>query len=247
MSLLRRAGLIKRLQLELPRGRPFDSHALAALGIYPELAHRYVQSGWIERLARGTFQFANDKLDRNECLRFLGQNIPQFHVGGKTALAWQGLRHNVSTRERLNLWGPRNSRLPEWFTERFPARYTVKVLFSTKLEPSFGLQPLPENPNGVAVSVPERALLEMLSEVGVHQELEEARQITEATRSLRQDVLQNLLRTCVRVKAVRLCLNWGRELDLPWAAAAKEAVSHRLGTSRWVTRLKNGHTLILKP
>jgi hypothetical protein len=53
------------------------------------------------------------------------------------------------------------------------------------LPKNFGLQPLPETPDGVLVSVPERALLEMLSEVGVHQGIEEARNIMEGARSLR--------------------------------------------------------------
>jgi hypothetical protein len=60
--------------------------------------------------------------------------------------------------------------------------------FSSKLPRNFGLQPLPETPDGVPVSVPERALLEMLSDVGVHQGIEEARNIMEGARSLRPDV-----------------------------------------------------------
>jgi hypothetical protein len=217
------------------------------LGVYPELAYRYVKSGWVERLAHGIFRFAEDELQRDGCLAFLGRQIPYLHVGGKTALAWQGFQHNIPHQEKLHLWGPRNSQLPEWFTQRFPTRYTVKVLFDAKLKPDFGLQPLPERPHGVAVSVPERALLEMLSDVGVHQELDEARQVMESARSLRPDTLQALLRSCLQVKAYRLCLTWAQELHLPWAEAARKVVSNHAGHGRWVTRLKNGRTLILKP
>jgi hypothetical protein len=247
VSSSKKVSLIQRLQRELPRGKPFGSRELAAIGVYPELAYRYVKSGWIERLAHGLFRFASDELDRDKCLAFLGQRISQLHVGGKTALAWQGFRHNLPRQEKLHLWGPRNSQLPEWFTQRFPARYTVKVLFDASLMSDFGLQPLPENPQGVGVAVPERALLEMLSDVGVHQEVDEARQIMESVRSLRPDTLQPLLHACTQVKAFRLCLTWATELQLPWAEAARKAASDRAGKSRWVTRLKNGHTLILKP
>ncbi len=247
MSSYQRASLIKSLQRELPRGRPFGSRELTRLGISHELAYRYLNSGWIERVAHGLFQFAGDQLRQDECLAFLGRLTPQFHVGGKTALAWQGFRHNIASKEILHLWGPRNTQLPDWFTERFPAQYTVKVLFDPKLIADFGLQPLPENPQGVVVSVPERALLEMLSEVGVLQEVEEARHIMESVRSLRKETLQPLLRACKQVKALRLCLSWAHELQLPWAEAARQAASHRIGNSRWVTRLKNGRTLILKP
>ena len=43
------------------------------------------------------------------------------------------------------------------------------------------------------VSTPERALLELLSDVGKGQELEEARHLVESARTLRQPVLEELL------------------------------------------------------
>src|SRR5207247_5089192 len=113
--------------------------------------------------------------------------------------------------------------LPEWFQKLFPSRYTTRNPFSPKLLKNFGLQPLPETPDGVLVSVPERALLEMLSEVGVHQGIEEARNIMEGDRSLRPAVLSTLLKNCRRVKVARLCVRWAEELTLPWAAVAREA------------------------
>ena len=97
------------------------------------------------------------------------------------------------------------------------------------------------------MSVPERALLEMLSEVGVHQGIEEARNIMEGARALRPEVLARLLKNCRRVKVLRLCVQWAEELNLPWATAAKQAVGNQLGQSRWTARLKDGTTLVLKP
>jgi hypothetical protein len=37
------------------------------------------------------------------------------------------------------------------------------------------------------------------------------------------------------------------ELGLPWAGKAREAAEGNMGTGSWVARLKDGHTLILKP
>jgi hypothetical protein len=190
--------------------------------------------------------FPMDILRREDCLRFLSSRVAGFHVGGKTALAWRGVRHNLPVRELLSLWGEGKGRLPDWFQKLFPSRYTARNPFS-KLPKNFGLQPLPETPDGVLVSVPERALLEMLSEVGVHQGIEEARNIMEGARSLRPEVMATLLRKCRRVKVVRLCSLWAEELNLPWSAAAKKAVGNRLGQSRWTARLKDGTTLVLKP
>lgn len=247
MARFESGSIIKRLQTSAPRGRPLDSADLVEFGVSSHLAYFYAKSGWLERLARGTYVLVGDKLDRDECLGFLADRMPGFHVGGKTALAWQGILHNVPVEEKLTLWGPKNTRLPDWFSKRFACRFTVRELFSAKLGQDFGLQPIPESPDGPPVSVPERALLEMLSEVGVHQEIDEARLIMEAARWLRAEVLGPLLTACRQQKALRLCVGWAEELSLPWAAKAREAAQKQIGPSRWVGRVKGGRTLILKP
>ena len=246
MALTKRHSLIKRLQTAFPRGTPFDHQQLAKLGISSALAHHYLKSGWLTRLGRGVFMFPNDRLHREECLQFLAHQMAGLHVGGKTALAWRGVRHNLPAREPLSLWGEGKASLPEWFEALFPSRYTTRNPFSPKLPRNYGLQPLPETPGGVLVSVPERALLEMLSEVGVHQGIEEARNIMEGARTLRPEVLTTLLKHCRRVKVVRLCVTWAGELDLPWAATAKKAAEKRTGRGRWMHRLKDGTYLVLK-
>ena len=240
-------SLIQSLMTTLSRGAPFDTPVLAKLGISPALAHHYLTTGWLVRLGRGVFMFPNDSLQRDPCLKFLAQRIDGLHVGGKTALAWRGVRHNLAPKEPLWLWGDSPTKLPLWFTDRFPARYTARNSFTAKLPRGFGLQPLPENSGGPLVSVPERALLEMLGEVGIRQGVEEARNIMEGIQSMRLEVLEPLLKHCRRVKVIRLCVLWAEELNLPWAAAARKAAAKKLGRSRWTSRLKDGTTLILKP
>jgi hypothetical protein len=225
MALTTRHKLNKSLQSAFPRGTPFDHQELTKLGVSSALAHHYLKSGWLARLGRGVFMFPNDTLRRDDCLKFLSRRVKSFHVGGKTALAWRGVRHNLPAREPLSLWGEGKTRFPEWFQKLFPACYTTRNPFSSKLPKSFGLQPLPETPDGVLVSVPERALLEMLSEVGVHQGIEEARNIMEGSRSLRPEVLTTLVKNCRRVKVVRFCVSWAEELNLPWAGGLNKTVA----------------------
>jgi hypothetical protein len=95
--------------------------------------------------------------------------------------------------------------------------------------------------------VPERALLEMLGEVGIRQGVEEARNVMEGIQSMRLEVLKPLLKRCRRVKVIRLCVLWAEELNLPWAAEARKAAGKKLGRSRWTSKLRDGTTLILKP
>lgn len=230
----------------LPRGVPVDAVTLKDLGISSALASHYVSAGWLTRLGRGVFMFPNDQLKLESCVLLLSRRLQGLHVGGKTALAWRGVRHNVGPHERLHLWSETQHRLPAWFTKRFPCRYVTRHLFDSSLPANFGLQPLPETPNGPAVSVPERALLELLSDVGVGQGAEEARNIMEGVRSPRLDVLGPLLKCCPRVKVVRLCLQWAEELNLAWAVEARKLAGPR-GRNRWFGKLRDGTTLILKP
>jgi Transcriptional regulator, AbiEi antitoxin, Type IV TA system/Transcriptional regulator, AbiEi antitoxin N-terminal domain len=240
-------SLISKLQSGCPRGCPIDTAALGRLGISSALAHEYVASGWLTRLGRGVFMFAGDTLARDATLKFLQGRVLGLHVAGRTALAWQGYLQNITQREVLCLHGTAKSGLPNWFQERFPSRYTTTRVFDDGMPEGYGLAVLPESPNGPLVSAPERALLEMLSEVGVHQEAGEARGIMEAVRSVRLTEMGKLLQHCRMVKAARLCVVWAEELGLPWAVAARESAAGNLGQGRWIKQLKDGSNLILKP
>jgi hypothetical protein len=54
------------------------------------------------------------------------------------------------------------------------------------------------------VSAPERAMLELLSDVGKIQSLQETRQLVEGLRTLREKTLDELLNHSTRIKVVRL-------------------------------------------
>jgi hypothetical protein len=82
-------------------------------------------------------------------------------------------------------WMARGRALSWWFKERFPSRYQVTPLFDDELKQGFGLQPPSEGRPDVLVSVPERALLEWLSDAGKVQSLAETRQLVEFLYSLR--------------------------------------------------------------
>ena len=96
------------------------------------------------------------------------------------------------------------------------------------------------------VSVPERALLELLSDVGKTQSLDEARKIVEGLAPLRQKVLDELLAHTSRIKVVRLAEALARDLDLPWAPLAKKHSQRVGGGKRWVGVSKTGERLDLR-
>jgi hypothetical protein len=179
-------------------------------------------------------------------LAWLATQVPGLHVAGKTALAWRGVRHNLAFKERLVLWGSAPTTLPAWFKAAFPATYQATHLFDDTLPAGMGLAPLPAGRDDLLVSAPERAMLELLSDVGKSQGMEEARHLVEGARSLRTDVLEALLAHLKRIKVARLAHAFAEELGLPWEALARRHSERLGGGLRWVSATKTGERLNLK-
>jgi len=237
---------LNKLYTHLASGTPLTSEDLAALGISADLAVHYVRAGRLERLARGVYCRPNDPPALHPSLALLQRSFDGLHVGGKSALDWHGVRHYVAQRPILHLYGWKAGRLPGWFTERFPAEYHRKRLFEEQPTALLRVRPFENRKGGPLVSAPERALLEVLSEVGVRQSLQEARELIESTYSLRADVLRDLLKHCTSIKTVRLCLQLGRELSQPWAGKLDPSELPKGSDRPWVSRSADG-LLVLKP
>lgn len=245
-----RHSLIKRLQTSLPRGMPFDLAALERIGVSAQLAALYVESGWLNRLGQGIYAFAGDTLTAHGAVKLLQTRVTGLHVGGKSALALQGVRHNLARQEKLVLWGDTRFVLPTWFTSRFPSRYVSAQLFGNMdaKQVAKSMTTPPGASDGLHVSVPERAVLELLYDVGTHQGLEEARNIFDGVRNLRKDVLGELLQSCNSIKTVRLFLTWARETSLVDVEALRRDYVLPVGSEkRWISRMKDGQVLSLQP
>ncbi len=227
-------------------GTPFTSQDLAAMGISADLAVHYARSGWLVRLARGIYRRPGEDIQLHPSLRLLEHGIEGLHVGGKTALGWYGLRQYLAQQEMLHLRGTRAAKLPDWFLGRFPAEYHSQRLFHERPDSLLDVTAFENRADGPRVSAPERAMLELLSEVGIRQPLQEARELMESAYSLRADHLSRLLRSCTSVKTVRLCLHLGRELSLPWVQKLNPAELPTGSKRPWVSRSNEG-LLVLKP
>lgn len=241
-----RRDKLNRLYTRLAPGTPLTSEDLASLGISADLAVHYVRAGWLKRLARGVYCRPHDPPALHPSVVLLQQRFEGLHVGGKSALDWQGIRHYVSQHPILYLYGWKAGRLPGWFTQRFSAEYHQKRLFNEHPGALLHVRPLEDHKGAPLVSVPERALLEVLSEVGVRQPLQEARELVESSYSLRADVLRDLLMRCESVKTVRLCLRLGRELSQPWFGKLDKSQLPTGSDRPWVSRSPDG-LLVLKP
>ncbi len=167
-------------------------------------------------------------------------------MSAESRRSWHGIRQYVSQRPVLHLYGWKAGRLPEWFTQRFPAEYHRKRLFEERPDALLHVRPFEDRKGAPLVSTPERALLEVLSEVGVRQPLQEARELVESSYSLRANVLRDLLKRCASVKTVRLCLQLGREFSQPWFGKLDQSQLPKGSDRPWVSRSADG-LLVLKP
>ena len=237
---------LNALYTRLPSGSPITSAQLAKLGISADLAVHYARSGWLKRLGRGVYCRPSEPLSLHPSLIVLERQIAGLHVGGKSALEWYGVRQYVSQQAVLNLYGWATARLPDWFGKHFPSAYHRKRLFNEKTDQMLGVGRFESRDSAPLVSTPERALLELLDEVGVRQPLQEAREIAEGTYSLRAEVLLDLLKRCTSIKTVRLCLHLGRQLSLPWVGKLDEAALPKGSGRPWISKSKHG-LLVLKP
>jgi hypothetical protein len=223
---------------------------LVQRGVSYELAAKYAKSGWLDRLSQGVYARPGQPLLLQPSLQLLAGLKWPYHVGGKTALAWHGFLHNVSPNDEavtLFIHAKTTNKVPQWFGQQFKSQVSSRLLFneSDAAKPLLVTNDNNRHP-GIGVSEPERAVLEMLSEVPKAQDLEEAEHLMEGMVSLRAEAQRTALKACVNVKTVRLFLYFAKRLDLP---VLNSLVAEEFPTgskSRYVLPLASG-TLVLKP
>lgn len=238
-------SLISGLLQGVSHEQPLDVAMLRQHGISPGLAAHYARSGYLERLGTGVYCVAGARLDRDQSLLFLQGRVEGLHVGGRTALAWQGVRQYLNVRERLTMWGTARGALPAWFTERFPSTLTTLRLLD-EATGARGIGTPGAVTDGVRVSSRERALLELLREVRTALQLQEARELFFGTLGLRTTVMGGLLTGCTSVKTVRLFLMWAGEAGNVDVEALRAHFELPTGSaSRWIGTLADGSKLVL--
>lgn len=204
---LENASHLKFVLTQTDTGRPLTARWLTEHGVSAQLARHYVVNGWLEKLGHGFFM---RKGDTPVLEKSLAVAMAHGHVGGKTALAWAGFRHNLYIEDRTVLYSHGKVKVAPWLVERFPLAARNRKLFDGGDAPA-----VETNADGVPVSEPERAVLEMLSDVPSHQGMEEAENLVEMLYGLRPDLMQSLLEDCTSVKTVRLFLMLARKAALP--------------------------------
>lgn len=223
--------LLHRLLKDLPEGVAAPSAWLARQGISPQLVRKYVASGWLIALAHGAYARPAVPVEWHGVALALQRLAQQpLHVGGLSALNYQGLAHYLPLggESRIHLWshGREFIRLPAWVTA-----ITLSPQFVFHRQRLFdvasageGLADVPTRVRDwtLTVAAPERAILEVLSLVDESPaSFTHAAELFEGLPALRPALVQSLLEGCRSIKVKRLFLFLATRQDLPWSRKLK--------------------------
>lgn len=234
MGLQNNNKLNKLLSL-LPEGVAVPSKWLAEQGYSRQLVRKYVQSGWLVSLGRGVYTRPQTVLNWQGLV--LGMQhfarLP-FHVGGISALNLQGYAHYLPLRDSerdnmrgnakegqylIHLWGP--GKVPAWVKTVALSKtlqFHQRQLFVSCISAD-GLEFVPSGVRDlqIQISAPERAIMEVLYEVGDDEHtFTHAFELFEGLTSLRPKVVNALLHHCDSIKAKRLFLFMADQFSYPW-------------------------------
>ncbi|MFP3183299.1 MAG: type IV toxin-antitoxin system AbiEi family antitoxin domain-containing protein [Paraburkholderia sp.] len=200
-----------------PRSQPLSLRYFAALEIDADQVSKLVHQGWLRQLSEDAYLLRGDQPGVDGTIAYLRSYIPELHVGGRTALEWHRIVHNLRFRDRVDLWGSGSRDMPKWAVERLACSYYSHSLFDDGMKQGEGLKPLAWRHPHVLVSVPERAILEYVS-VSLELDLiDGVRDLIGSLRNIRLNVLQALVDCCSRRDVV-----WGLKFlaedeGLEWA------------------------------
>jgi hypothetical protein len=242
------SGKLNWLERNLPEGLLVDAAWLSAHGFSTALRSQYVGGHWLHQPARGVYQRPRGTLTWQQAVISLQTllEIPVV-VGGRSALELQGYAHYLpQSRKEVHLYGPKQPpnwlfKLPldahlVWHNDHklFDDQQFVRKLpgLSWKPEargdePSAGHAGITVQPWGqwnwpLALSTPERAVLELLDELPARESFHQVDKLIEGLSNLSPRRLQTLLANCKSVKVKRLFFFFADRHNHAWKKRLKK-------------------------
>ena len=184
----------------------------------------YKKTGWIRSLGHGAYVRADDRnVDWTGAVYALQKHCGYtVYPGARTALELYGMIHYIRLGwNTVYLLSPDKQKnfIPSWFqsfeNETLKVVFVQSKLFSNNFRDLQEYQPK-QGGFTIQISSLEQALLEMLSLVNRHMDLDEAFKIFEFVRTLDSVKMSLLLRKCTSVKAKRLFMVMATQLQMQW-------------------------------
>lgn len=224
---------LNKLLKAWPPGTVATQGWMTKKGISPQLVRTYMKGGWIERVGRGAYVRAGERVKWQGMVYGLQNHAHEpIWPGGETALALQGYAQNLPFGKAiLWLFGPPRKRLPTWVEEAdwgVVIQYRAPNLFGQE-EQTRG-QPVHLDVSAgrfdgmlLTVSSMERAVFELLHYVNNAEQFTHAAEILQGLVNLRPAIMQLHLEHCRSIKTKRLVLFFGDHYGQPWYAKVDES------------------------
>ena len=220
---------IKHLTRILPEGVVAPSNWLTSNGYSRQLVRKYVISGWLKRVGHGAYARSGQTVGWEGVLlglhRLAGRTC---HIGGLSALERHGLAHFLPLGGEKKIHVMSNRKPPAWLKsiELTPELYfDTRRLFPDEVS-DLGLVELPTEIRDwrVPLSGPERAILELLNDVGPNDHsFQHAAHVFEGMTVLRPGMVSDLLATCRSIKVRRIFLFLADHFHYPWVKRLQTA------------------------
>ncbi len=202
-----------------PKGTVATQEWLDGFEVYRQLAQRYCQYGWLERIARAVYIRKGDSVEWPGMVYALQEGLHlKLHIAASTALDMLGKGQYISLREGAPIWlfvdSQQSRKIPTWPKQLFSFN-TVKANLLSSCE-DIGLQEKDLGNFSVVIASPERAIIECLYLAPDRVALEHVATLMDKLRTLRPHLLQQLLECCSSIKVKRLFLYLAEEQNHPW-------------------------------
>lgn len=208
---------LRKLFKVLQQGNVVTIPLLESLGISDNLRKYYLESGWLESLGSGAYKKPGDQVKWQGALNALQKQAGlMVHVGGISALQQHGFSHYFRLgKESLYLFSPQRSTLPKWFIN---FDWGVELIHkpTSFLPDDSGIKDVEIKGISVAVSSPERAIMECLHLAPQSIDLVECFQIFEGLVNLKPRLITELLSKCTSIKVKRLFLYMAEKANHQW-------------------------------
>lgn len=197
--------------LQMSEGTPLFYRYLHKQGYSAQLLYKYVQNGWLDRVAGGVYRKKGKDLDPLLTIKAVQEQLGlPYYIGAQSALRLQGKAQTLVFHESYLVFVPSHCRLSAWLKGLASFRFIKAQLFE---ETTLGLTVIDDGPK---LSSPERAFLEMASLIPKNAEYSEFVACMELAPNLRPQLLQSLLEGCTSIKAKRIFLKVAETQNHRW-------------------------------
>ena len=191
---------------------------MARQGLDSKQQFEHVQSGWLERVARGVYKIAGSHPTLYSAVSCYNTQLnKQCIVGARSAFELRGMSHYVPMGKPVAyLFTDNYHKLPDWLLNGdwdMTLRYQTTSFLGDDL---LGVQTMTVENRPLLVSSAERAILEWLNIQGINSSLLDVYYVVEMLSTLRPKLIQQLLERCTSVKVKRLFMYMAEKTHFPW-------------------------------